>query len=181
MKNERILLPGILVGMLGLTLAVSETMLRVPAEAEQGNAPSAESPAGQVQIKDVDVRLSDHGPVVLLKAENRVIPIFVDPTVAGSIHGALTGEKLRRPLSHDLMHTILQGFGGRVTQTVITLKDGTYYGALTVAMPNQTKVFDSRSSDAIALAIHFKAPILVGRDLLESSGRPDPQAKDLSL
>jgi uncharacterized protein len=181
MRSLRILLPGVLIGILGLTLAVSETMMRGPAEAEPGNAPGAEAPAGQVVIRDVDVRLSDHGPVVLLKAENRVIPIFVDPTVAGSIHGALTGEKLRRPLSHDLMHTILQGFGGRVSQTVITLKDGTYYGALTVVMPNQTKVFDSRSSDAIALAIHFKAPILVGRDLLESSGKPDPQSKDLSL
>jgi bifunctional DNase/RNase len=136
---------------------------------------------GQVQIREVDVRLSDHGPVVLLKAENRVIPIFVDPTVAGSIHGALTGEKLRRPLSHDLMHSILEAFGGKVTQTVITLKDGTYYGALTVVMPTTTKVFDSRSSDAIALAIHFKAPILVGRDLLESAGQVMPGAKELSL
>lgn len=141
---------------------------------------AASSPA-QVEIKDVDVRLSDHGPVVLLKAENRAIPIFVDPTVAGSIVGALTGQKLRRPLSHDLMHSILEGFGGKVTQTVITLKDGTYYGALTVAMPNTSKVFDSRSSDAIALAIHFKAPILVGRDLLESAGKVMTETKEQTL
>jgi bifunctional DNase/RNase len=135
----------------------------------------------QVQIKDVEVRLSDHGPVILLKAEERAIPIFVDPTVAGSIHGALTGQKLRRPLSHDLMHSILDAFGGKVTQVVITLKDGTYYGALTVAVKETTKVFDSRSSDAIALAIHFKAPILVGRDLLESAGKPMPDSKALTL
>lgn len=134
-----------------------------------------------VQIKDVEVRLSERGPVVLLKAEHRIIPIFVDPTVAGSIHGAVTGEKLSRPLSHDLMHTILTSFGGKVTQVAITLKDRTYYGALTVAMPSGSKVFDSRSSDAIALAIHFKAPILVGRDLLESAGQPTPESKDLSL
>lgn len=141
---------------------------------------AALSPA-QVEIKDVDVRLSDRGPVVLLKAENRTIPIFVDPTVAGSILGALTGQKMRRPLSHDLMHSILTGFGGKVTQTVITLKDGVYYGVLTVAMPNASKVFDSRSSDAIALAIHFKAPILVGRDLLESAGTVMPATKELTL
>lgn len=183
MNSYRMLVFGVLVGTMGLILGVSETLLRGPVEAQEGTAGRAAeaAPGGQVQIKDVDVRLSDHGPVVLLKAENRIIPIFVDPTVAGSIHGALTGEKLRRPLSHDLMHTILQGFGGRVTQTVITLKEGTYYGALTVAMPNQTKIFDSRSSDAIALAIHFKAPILVGRDLLESAGKPDPESKDFSL
>ncbi len=134
-----------------------------------------------VQIRDVEVRLTERGPVVLLKAENRIVPIFVDPTVAGSIHGAVSGEKFTRPLSHDLMHTILTSFGGKVTQAVITLNGVTYYGALAVAMPGGSKVFDSRSSDAIALAIHFKAPILVGRDLLESVGQLTPESNELSL
>lgn len=125
----------------------------------------------QVTIAEVQVRLSDHGPVVLLKAEGKTVPIFVDYTVASSIHGALSGEKLPRPMSHDLMHTILESFGGKVLKTVITLKDGTYYGALSVAFNGQERLFDSRSSDSIALAIHFKAPIIVGRDLLESAGK----------
>jgi bifunctional DNase/RNase len=147
-----------------------------PVQAEdQAGSPS------QVTIADVQVRLSDHGPVVLLKAEGKAIPIFVDHTVAGSIQGALMGQKLPRPLSHDLMHTILESFGGKVTKTVITLKDGTYYGALTVVFKDQEKVFDSRSSDSIALAIHFKAPIIVGRELLESAGKTlsEPQAQTL--
>lgn len=138
-----------------------------PAQADEPQATPPES----VTITNVEVRLSDHGPVVLLQAEGKSIPIFVDLTVAMSIQGALKGEKLSRPLSHDLMHTILETFGGKVTQTVITLKGGTYYGALTVAFREDVKVFDSRSSDSIALAIHFKAPIFVGRDLLESAGR----------
>lgn len=125
----------------------------------------------QVTITDVKVHSSDHGPVVLLSAEGKAIPIFIDLTVALSIQGALNGEKLIRPLSHDLMHTILETFGAHVTQAIITLKEGTYYGALTVAFRDQVKVFDSRSSDSIALAIHFKAPIIVGRDLLDSAGR----------
>lgn len=69
------------------------------------------------------------------------------------------------------MHTILEAYGGKVLRTVITLQGGTYYGALTVAVQDQVKTFDSRSSDSIALAVHFKAPIVVGRDLLESAGR----------
>jgi uncharacterized protein len=135
----------------------------------------------QVQIRDVEVRLSDHGFVVLLKAEDKMIPIFVDPTVAGSIQGALSGQKLKRPLSHDLMHSILEGFGGKVTKTSITLKDGIFYASLSVALKDSTKIFDSRSSDAIALAIHFKAPILVGRDLLESAGKQVPESKPQTL
>ncbi len=130
---------------------------------------SAAEPA-QVKIDNVQVRQSEHGFVVLLGAEGKVIPVFVDPTVALSIHGALSGEKTPRPLSHDLMHTILATMNAKVTQVVITLHGGTYYGALSVETKDATKVFDSRSSDAIALAIHFKAPILVGRDLLDSAG-----------
>jgi bifunctional DNase/RNase len=48
---------------------------------------------------------------------------------------------------------------------------------LTVAVQDQVKTFDSRSSDSIALAVHFKAPIIVGRDLLESAGRAAEKSK----
>jgi uncharacterized protein len=80
-----------------------------------------------------------------------------------------------------LMHTILDTYGGKVLRTVITLKGGTYYGALTVAFKDNVKTFDSRSSDSIALAVHFNAPILVGRDLLESAGRFPEQSKGAEL
>ena len=134
-----------------------------------------------VTITDVQVRMSEHGPIVLLQAEGKSIPIFIDVTVAVSIQGALNGEHLFRPMSHDLMHTILEAYGGKVTQTVITLKSGTYSGALTVAFKDNVKVFDSRSSDSIALAIHFKAPIIVGRDLLNSAGRLPEKPKTNTL
>ena len=152
-----------------LTLPVAQAGESSPATSEQ------------VTITDVQVRISDHGIVVLLLAEGKAIPIFVDLTVALSIQSALNGEKLPRPFSHDLMHTILDAYGGKVVRTVITLKDGTYYGALTVAMQDQVKTFDSRSSDSIALAVHFKAPIVVGRDLLESAGRAMEKSKTEDL
>ena len=79
------------------------------------------------------------------------------------------------------MHTMMEAFGAHVTQTIITLKEGTYYGALAVAFRNEVTVFDSRSSDSIALAIHFKAPILVGRDLLNSVGRVLGESKTEKL
>lgn len=126
--------------------------------------------AGRVQVQQVEVRLSQVGPVVLLKIGNKAIPIFVDTIVAESIQGALTGQKLPRPLTHDLMRSVLEGFDGKVSQVVVTLKGRTFYAALTVIVQGTTKIFDSRSSDAVALAIHFKAPILVGQDLLDSAG-----------
>jgi bifunctional DNase/RNase len=126
--------------------------------------------AEDLKVESAEVRVSTMGPAVLLRVGNRAIPVFVDPIVAESIQGALSGRKPVRPLSHDLMHSVLTAFDGRVAQVVVTLHEGIYYGALTVVMHGSTKVFDSRSSDAIALAIHSRAPILVSRELLDSAG-----------
>lgn len=140
------------------------------APALAADAPQSEAKQAQVRIEKVEVALTQAGPVVLLKVRNRAIPVFVDAVVAESINAALTGRRTTRPLTHDLMHGILQAYDGLVSQAIVTLKDRIFYGALTVVLGNTTKVFDSRSSDAIALAIHFKAPILVSQDLLDSSG-----------
>ena len=132
--------------------------------------------SGQVKVEHVKVVWSEVGPVVLLTARDSVIPIFVDPTVAGSIHGALTGEKSPRPLSHDLMHTILQAYGMTVVEVRISLKEQVYFGELLMAVGGQTKVFDCRSSDGIALAIHFGTPIFVEEALLEKARKGERPA-----
>ena len=151
----------------------SKTWLAMAALLAVTAAGAAQDPdAGLVRIEETEVGLSAVGHVVLLKAQNRAIPIFVDAIVAQSIHGALSGEKYPRPLTHDLMRSVLEGFDGKVTRVVITLKGATYYGDLTVLMRGTTKVFDSRSSDAIALAAHFKAPVLVSKELLDKAGQP---------
>lgn len=159
--------------LIGLGLAT----LVFPLAASAAERPERKAEAQTVRIEKVEVLVSPVGPVVLLRAGNRAIPVFVDAVVAESIQAALTGAKLARPLTHDLMHSVLLGFDGKVTQAVVTLKERTFYGALTVVIGKSTKIFDSRSSDAIALAIHFKAPILVSPDLLDSSG-VDMEPKD---
>ena len=126
---------------------------------------------GEIMIEKVEVRFLSEGPVVLLKVGERAIPIYVDPTVAGSIHGALSGQVFPRPLSHDLMHTILDAYHIGIDRVMISLKNGIYYATLTLSTEGQAKTFDSRSSDAIALAIHFGTPIIVSRNLLESAGK----------
>lgn len=127
---------------------------------------------GQVRIAEVEVVASPVGPVVLLKSGQRAIPVFVDPTVAESIHAALQKQKLPRPLTHELMRTILEAWNGRVDRIVVTLVGQTFHAALTITLGETTREFDSRSSDAIALAIHFDAPIWVSRELLDTAGKP---------
>lgn len=137
--------------------------------------------ASEVRVEDVLVQLSDRGPVVLLRVGSKAVPVFVDALVAQGIQGALMQEKPPRPLSHDLMTTIIEALDARVSQVVITEKDGTFYGALTVVTAGAPKVFDSRSSDAIALAIRFKAPILLDPRLVDAFGieLPKPLGKEL--
>ena len=125
-----------------------------------------------VEVQEVQVRMVDHSPVVLLIVRDRFVPIFVDPTVAVSIASALSGGASPRPLSHDLMRLMLLEFGAKVTRAVITLKEKTYYADLTVNLGGRTYIFDSRSSDAIALAVLFKAPIVVNKRTWESAGQP---------
>ena len=153
------------------TAALAALALLFTASANGGQSDEQRNAeAGLVRIEQVEVRGSLVGPVVLLKAQGRAIPIFVDGVVAISIQAALAGEKLARPLTHELMRTILETFDGKVTRVVITLKGPTYYADLTAVMRGTTKVFDSRSSDAIALATHFSAPIFVSQKLLDSAG-----------
>lgn len=137
--------------------------------------------AGEVRVEDVQVQLSDRGPVVLLRVGSKAVPVFVDALVAQGIQGALMQEKPPRPLSHDLMTTIIEAFDAKVSQVVITEKNSTFYGALTIVAGNTPKVFDSRSSDAIALAIRFKAPILLDPRLVDAFGMelPKPLGKQL--
>ena len=155
-----------------IAIASCAMLLSVAAPAAQEKPAAERSDSALIRIEQTEIALSPFGHVVLLKAQNRAIPIFVDAIVAQSIHGALTGEKFPRPLTHDLMRGVLEGFEGRVTRVVVSLKGATYYGELTVALRGTSKVFDSRSSDAIALAIHFKAPVFVNRELLEKAGQP---------
>ena len=170
-----------LLGKLVVLVGLAGSACVLAAASDAADTPKGAAKPGPLQVQQVEVRLSQVGPVVLLKIKNKAIPVFVDTIVAESIQAALTGQKLPRPLTHDLMRSVLEGFDGRVSQVVVTLKDRTFYAALTVIVQGTTKIFDSRSSDAIALAIHFKAPILVGQDLLDSAGidldAPEPKSK----
>jgi uncharacterized protein len=135
----------------------------------QASPASAEEPG--LTVQEVQVVVVGQSLVVLLIIGDRFVPIHVDATVAGSIHSALSGSITSRPLSHDLMRLILLELGAKVTRAVITLKDKTYYADVTVMMADQTRIFDSRSSDAIALALLFKAPIVVAKSTWDSASQ----------
>ncbi|MDR2745464.1 MAG: bifunctional nuclease family protein [Desulfovibrio sp.] len=103
-------------------------------------------------------------PVVILRTKNgdAVLPILVGPTEAMAISLALDGESLPRPLTHDLLLLCLNAFRHDLVGVEIThCEEGVYYAVLVLHSQTSRLRIDCRPSDAIALALRAKAPILV--------------------
>ncbi len=125
-----------------------------------------------IEVERLEVGMMADGPAILLFIGESAIPIFVDITAATAVQGILSGRKFPRPLSHGLMHTILEYYEIKLIKVFITLHEGIYFGTLTFKHDGQIQVFDSRSSDAIAMALYFQSPIFVEDRLLEEAGKP---------
>lgn len=146
--------------------------------AQRLRAPQAQKEArGQELIETVveSVRLSraDFQPVVILKEKNGDIrlPIWIGSAEANAISVMLEGVKVPRPLTADLLGSIIQKTGGRIDYVVINdLQNQVFYAYLMVNA-NWTQVeIDSRPSDAIAVALRAGAPIYVEKAVLDKAG-----------
>ena len=119
-----------------------------------------------------------HTPVVLLKEKTgeRMLPIWIGPSEASSIAIQLTGRKFQRPLTHDLLKTIVQGLGARIPKiAIVELKDKTYYAKVYLERASELISIDARPSDCIALALRTQSPIFVSEELL----RDDEAMKEM--
>lgn len=118
-----------------------------------------------------------HTPVVLLKEKEgeRMLPIWIGPSEASSIAIELTGRKFPRPLTHDLLRTIIEGLQARVPKVaIVELREKTYYAKVFLERETELIAIDARPSDCIALALRAHSPIFVAEDLLrEDEGLPD--------
>ena len=113
-------------------------------------------------------------PLLLLEelAGERVLPIFIGAPEATAIAYALQHLETPRPMSHDLMSTIITSLGGRLFTVEITeLIDNTFYANLRILRDTSEIVVSARPSDAVALALRAGAPILVSDSLMDEQGR----------
>jgi len=99
--------------------------------------------------------------------------IYVDHAVGNAIQMALDGVKKERPLTHDLIGSILLGLGTRLDRIVINdARDKTFFARILLTMENElgTKIveIDARPSDSIVLSIQQSRPIYVARTVFES-------------
>lgn len=111
-------------------------------------------------------------PVVLLvdQAETMALPIWIGQAEATAIAMELQGVKPPRPMTHDLLRSILHELAASVTRVVVTdVKDSTYFAEIHLAKNSTPLVVDSRPSDAIALALRAEAPIFVTETVAEQA------------
>jgi bifunctional DNase/RNase len=111
-------------------------------------------------------------PIVVLKDQDNKLnlPIWIGLLEATAMATELEGVKMARPMTHDLLRTIIGELGGAVESIEITdLKDNTYFAVIHIQVTDGHLALDARPSDAISLALRTKCPIYVAKQVLESS------------
>ena len=112
-------------------------------------------------------------PVVLLKEkdEQRFLPIWIGMFEATQIEIALEGVPVPRPMSHDLMKSLLDSFALKLQEIRIhDIIEGTFHAKMLVRNVNDELIYvDARPSDAIALSLRTESPIFVARKIIEEA------------
>ncbi|MFT4884672.1 MAG: bifunctional DNase/RNase [Natronomonas sp.] len=116
-------------------------------------------------------------PVVVLRARDEAIPIFISADQAKSISHALEDRPFQRPLTHDLFVEMLTEFGGAIDRVRIDdLAENTFLAKIDAERyaggERREIVLDARPSDAIAIALRVDCPIRVSDEVLERAGQP---------
>jgi bifunctional DNase/RNase len=126
----------------------------------------------EVKVKSLGLDRSNNNPVVILEEEagERVLPIWIGPSEASAIAMQLADMKFSRPLTHDLLVSVLGGLGGSLDRVVITREiDNTYFAELLIRRNGAVISIDARPSDSIAVALRLEAKIFAEEDLLEQA------------
>ena len=112
--------------------------------------------------------------VTLRDSRGRELRIFITKDMGLSIMLALQNEPAVRPLTHDLIKSMLEKLGAKVERVIIDdIWDDTFYAKIVVEAHNEEFEIDARSSDAIALALRYRAPIYAAEAVLECAVQTD--------
>jgi uncharacterized protein len=114
----------------------------------------------------------NNAPIVILREKEggRIVPIWIGAVEASAIAFELEEIKLARPMTHDLLRGTIESLGGRVDRVaVIDLREGTYFAVVILTHNGKTIEIDARPSDAIALALRAKAPVLCESAVIEQA------------
>src|SRR5690606_27141301 len=132
----------------------------------------------EVDVVGVRVEMPSNQPIVLLREVDgqRYLPIWIGAVEATAIAFAQQGVVPPRPLTHDLLRTVLEGTGNPLTEVQITdVRDGVFYATLVLGSGVE---ISARPSDSIALALRTGSRIVCSDEVLEEAGLPAPEEQE---
>jgi len=127
----------------------------------------------EMTIDSIRVSPMNYQRVVILKEKDsdRYLPIWIGPAEADAIAVKLQDLSVPRPLTHDLLRTVIDSLGGSIQQILVNdLQNDTFYAKITIQSNGDSKEIDCRPSDAVALAVRAQVPIFVEEAVLDKAG-----------
>jgi len=127
----------------------------------------------EMTIDSIRVSLMNYQRVVILKEKiaKRYLPIWIGPAEADAIAVKLQGVTVPRPLTHDLLNSVIDSLGAAIDSIIVSdLKSDTFYAKIILNVNGQQIEVDSRPSDALALAVRTDAPIFAEEAVLDKAG-----------
>jgi len=127
----------------------------------------------EMSIDSIRVSLMNYQRVVILKEKmsDRYLPIWIGPAEADAIAVKLQGVAVPRPLTHDLLTSVIDTLGAAVNSIIVSdLKNDTFYARVILDIDGKQLEVDSRPSDALALAVRTGVPIYADESVLDKAG-----------
>lgn len=127
----------------------------------------------EMTIDSIRVSLMNYQRVVILKEKmaERYLPIWIGPAEADAIAVKLQGVNVPRPLTHDLLNSVIDALGATIDSIIVTeLKNDTFFAKIVLNVNGGQMEVDSRPSDALALAVRAGAPIYTEDTVLDKAG-----------
>ncbi|MCX7670132.1 MAG: bifunctional nuclease family protein, partial [Anaerolineae bacterium] len=121
--------------------------------------------------------MSQHRIVVLKEIDSpRYLPIWIGPFEADAITIELQGVEVQRPLTHDLLKSVIEHLDAEIIQVAITdLRNDTFYAEISLRVNGRRIAIDSRPSDALALAVRAHVPVYVAEEVMDQAAiTPEP-------
>lgn len=127
----------------------------------------------ELTIESIRVSLRNYQRVVILREKDadRYLPIWIGPAEADAIAVRLQEVTVARPLTHDLLTSMIENLGGTVRAVVVNdLSNDTFYARIHIEHAGKVIEVDSRPSDAIAIAVRTGVPIFADEAVLDRAG-----------
>jgi bifunctional DNase/RNase len=127
----------------------------------------------ELVIDSIRVSLMNYQRVVILRVKDsdKYLPIWIGPSEADAIALKLQDVSVPRPLTHDLLRSVINTLGATVDHIVVSdLSNDTFFAKIVIQVNGEKVEIDSRPSDALALAVRTQAPIFADDSVVEKAG-----------